>query len=28
VIALDAGNKTARKRLKLLERKAGLDQAA
>ncbi|MCP9881545.1 tetratricopeptide repeat protein [Cyanobium sp. Alchichica 3B3-8F6] len=28
VIALDASNKTARKRLKLLERKAGLNQAA
>ena len=28
VIALDADNKTARKRLKLLQRKAGLDQAA
>ena len=28
VIALDANNKTARKRLKLLARKAGLNQAA
>lgn len=28
VIALDADNKTARKRLKLLDRKAGLNQAA
>ena len=28
VIALDANNKTARKRLKLLDRKAGLNRAA
>ena len=28
VMALDASNKTARKRLKLLARKAGLDQSA